>query len=74
MRTTISKYAIDREKAVKAIMKLRREWEDTACGDSLLEVNGSIGYLLFDVAVGLGLNEDEMQLALGQIGADLKDV
>jgi hypothetical protein len=29
---------------------------------------------LFDVAVGLGLNEDEMQLALGQIGADLKDV
>lgn len=74
MKTTTSRHAIDRVKAVGAIMQVRHEWEEAAQGDSLLQVNGCVGYLLADVAAGLGLSNEELQLALGPIADDLKHV
>ena len=57
----------------QAIMGIRHEWEMAARGDSLIEVNGSIGYLLADVALALGLSESELKLALGDVADELAD-
>ena len=65
---------ITRAQAVQAIMNIRHEWEEAAGGVSLVEVNGSVGYLLADVAVALGLTGNELKLALGDIALELADV
>ena len=65
---------ITRTQVVQAIMKIRHEWEDAAGGDSLVEVNVSVGYLLADVAAALGLTGNELKLALGDIAVELAEV
>ena len=64
---------ITRAQVVQAIMKIRHEWEDAARGDSLVEINGSVGYLLADIAVALGLTDSELKLALGDIAVELAE-
>lgn len=74
MAMQVSELVIPRSKVVQAIMKIRHEWETAARGDSLVEANGSVGYLLADMAVGLGLSESELRLALGEVADELAEV
>lgn len=74
MAMQVSELVIPRSKVVQAIMKIRHEWETAARGDSLVETNGSVGYLLADMAVGLGLSESELRLALGEVADELAEV
>jgi hypothetical protein len=74
MAMQVSELVIPRSKVVQAIMKIWHEWETAARGDSLVETNGSVGYLLADMAVGLGLSESELRLALGEVADELAEV
>ena len=55
----------DHAAAVAALSSIRREWEQAARGESLVEVNASVGLLLLDVTTKLGLTPDEQKLVLG---------
>lgn len=44
---------------------LRTDWQEAAGGENLLEVNGSIGYLLLDVCCLLELTPEETEMVLG---------
>lgn len=55
----------DRTKMVMALAELRREWQESVNGGSLLKVETPVGLLLADVADKLGLNEQERYLFLG---------
>ena len=72
MATQVLLSDIPRTKAVKAIMSIRHEWETEARGDSLLFMEASVGFLLYDVAEALGLTTEEMKLALGGLASDLE--
>lgn len=73
METVVYAGTLTRTQVVQAIMHIRHEWEDAARGDSLLETNGSVGYLLADLAKGLGLSGNDLELALGPIADELED-
>lgn len=53
--------------AVQALAKFRKEWEETAEGESLLDVTAPIGLLLADVADRLELSPQERFMFLGKI-------
>ena len=74
MATQIANYMLTRTQVVQAFMRIRHDWETAARGDSLLEVNGSVGYLLADLAVALGLTGNDLKLALGDVAEELVDV
>ena len=57
--------AIPREAAVIAIATLRKEWELEANNESLICIRASVGLLLADIVIGLGLMLNEQQTALG---------
>ena len=67
MSTQVSVPTIPRIQVVQILMRIRHEWEDGAQGDSLIEMDGSVGYLLYDIAEMLGLTDDEKRLALGSL-------
>lgn len=67
MAVQVNDYAISRMQAVKAMMGIRHEWEDHAKGESLLNIEASVGYLLYDIALALNLNQQEIKLALGDL-------
>ena len=67
MSTQVSVPTIPRIQVVQILMRIRHEWEDGAQGDSLIEMDGSVGYLLYDIAEMLGLSDEEMRLALGSL-------
>ena len=71
MDTQGSDAAISRTQVVQVLMRIRHEWEDGAQGISLIEMDGSVGYLLHDIAQLLGLTNDEMKLALGVLVDDI---
>ena len=48
-----------------ALSALRRDWEAAAEGESLLQVNASVGLLLLDIATNLGLTQEQQKLVLG---------
>ena len=52
---------------VQALAKFRREWEEIADGDSLLDVTASVGLLLADVADRLELSPQERYVFLGKL-------
>jgi hypothetical protein len=74
METQVAHHPLTRAQAVRAIRNIRREWETATRGTSLVETNGSVGYLLADFAVGLGLSSDELKLALGELADELADL
>ena len=50
---------------VSAIATVRKEWELEAGNDSLICIRASVGLLLADIVIGLGLEQAEQQDALG---------
>ena len=56
---------IPRSKIIDALTRLRQEWEQAAEGDNLVELDGSVGLLLADLAVAIGLTSEEQVQALG---------
>ena len=55
----------DKVTVLKNLSLLRQEWERAADGDSLINVPGSAGLLLFDVTARLGLTREEQTQVLG---------
>jgi hypothetical protein len=51
--------------AVVALSTIRQEWEHAAEGESLIQVQASVGLLLLDVAAKLGLTQEEQKSVLG---------
>jgi hypothetical protein len=73
MVTQVTHHPLTRAQIVGTISNIRREWETASLGNSLVETNGSVGYLLVDFAVGLGLSGDELKQALGELADELAD-
>ena len=63
MNTTSSSLPLD--VVVSAIAVVRREWELEAGNESLISIRASVGLLLADIVIGLGLKQEEQQAALG---------
>ena len=55
-----------RMKVIESLAKFRQEWQALAEGQSLLEVQASVGLMLVDIADKLELNEQEKSVALGR--------
>lgn len=55
----------DRASTLANLSVLRKEWEQAAEGDSLINVPASVGLLLFDVTARLGLTQEEQAQVLG---------
>jgi hypothetical protein len=56
---------LDRADARNALATIREEWEVAAEGESLVDIAASVGLLLLDIAVKLGMTPDEQKMALG---------
>ncbi len=54
-----------RAQVVQSLAEFRREWQKTAEGKSLVEVEAPIGLILADIADRLGLNPQERYAMLG---------
>ena len=52
-------------RAMAVVKKLREEWREVAGGSSLIDTYASIGLVLVDLVVGLGLTKAEMIDCLG---------
>jgi hypothetical protein len=64
-----------RTQIIGAISKLREEWQEIADGASLVELKGSVGLLLADLALALGLSPDEQVQVLGEkLANELQEV
>ena len=50
---------------VESLALLRKDWEVAAEGESLLNIEGSVGLILFDIVSRLELNVDEQRVLLG---------
>ena len=55
----------DRARMVQALADLRREWQETLTGMSLLDAPAPVGLLLSDIADRLGLSSQERHVMLG---------
>jgi len=63
------------EALLEALAHIRSEWEQAADGQSLVEVQGSVGLLLADVVAAIGLASDEQAHVLGPgLARDLQGV
>ena len=56
---------ITRAQMLESLASLRQDWEKTANGESLLQIEGSVGLILYDFAAKLNLGVEERQLLLG---------
>jgi hypothetical protein len=66
---------IPRSSVIAALSSLRREWTLAVDGESLIEVETSVGLLLADLVTGLGLTQEEQVQVLGvDLANELKDV
>jgi hypothetical protein len=54
-----------RAAAVNALTQLRQEWSDTTTGDSLIDVQASVGLLFYDIVNILNLTPEECEAVLG---------
>jgi hypothetical protein len=71
MDTHYPQTVISKTQVIQALMRVRHEWETAARGDSLTEVSGNVGYILFDIAIGLGLEERDLGVALGDLADEM---
>ena len=55
----------DRRMMLEGLSVLRQEWEGRANGDSLVNLSGSVGLMLFDVTTLLGLTPEDQTVVLG---------
>lgn len=51
---------------VGSLARLREEWHEAVDGESLIDVQASVGLLLGDVVMLLGLSADEQVAVLGE--------
>ena len=65
MLTTIQSDTLSRSQVINALATIRQDWESAVDGESLVDIQGSIGLLLIDLAVGLMLRKSEQQYVLG---------
>ena len=65
MLTQIHPKIITRHQVINAPANIRQEWEQAASGDILIEVKGSVGLLLADLVMAIGLEPSEQVEALG---------
>ena len=65
MFTTIQSDTLSRSQVINALAKIRQDWESAVDGESLVDIQGSIGLLLIDLAVGLKLRKSEQLSVLG---------
>ena len=62
----LAEYSLrERTRMVLALADLRREWQNTVRGGSLLKVETPVGLLLNDIANRLGLSSQERHIMLG---------
>ena len=57
--------SMDRVAVLPALSALRRDWEEVAKEESLIQVNASVGLLLLDIATNLGLSQEQQEFVLG---------
>ena len=69
-----SPLTITQLEVIQALAVIRNQWEDAAQGNSLTRINGSVGYLLFDVAVALGLEGMDLRIALGDLADEVVEI
>ena len=50
---------------ITVLSNLRREWEDAAAGESLLNMEGNVGLFLADIVNAFGFSSHELMLVLG---------
>ena len=75
MFTQSSTESIARTHMVNSLAKIREEWEQAADGNSLVLANASVGLLLADLSIAIGLTTDEKVQALGEdLVNELQDV
>jgi len=65
MFTQSTTESITRPHMVNTIARIREEWEQAADGNSLVFANASVGMLLADLSMAIGLTIDEQVQALG---------
>lgn len=53
------------EQVIEKLSDLRLEWEALNEGDTLIHINGSVGLLLYDLTVQLGMSQNEQVAILG---------
>lgn len=58
-------HPVPRSALIRALARVRAEWEEAAGEDSLIEMQASVGLLLADIARALGLTPLEQIEALG---------
>lgn len=57
---------IDRAAIVDALANFRQTWEQGTDGEDLVDTFASVGLILGDLVLALGLNETEQVAALGE--------
>lgn len=55
----------DHAMMLAALSAFRQEWDVAAEGESLVQVNASVGLLLLDITAKLGLTPNEQKVVLG---------
>ncbi len=56
---------LDRQEVIDALTIIRKEWEVAAEGEPLEIIDASVGFILQDVVLAIGLSEDEQLTVLG---------
>jgi hypothetical protein len=57
---------LDRQRVIDALTIIRKEWDIASEGEPLEFVEGSVGFIIQDVVLAIGLSEDEQLAVLGQ--------
>jgi hypothetical protein len=74
MDTHLYQTGVPKTRIVQVLMKIRHEWETVARGDSLTEIDGNVGLLLFDIAINLGLEGLDLRVALGSLADEVLEI
>ena len=56
---------IPRSHLINVFAKIREEWEEAADSSSLIDMNASVGMLLADMVVSIGLTTSEQEEVFG---------
>jgi hypothetical protein len=65
MLTTEQQKTLTHSCIIDALVRFREEWEQVAEGESLVDIKGSVGLILFDLVIALALIPNEQAMVLG---------
>jgi hypothetical protein len=65
MLTTTQPQILTSTNVVEALARFRREWEQAAEGESLVDIQGSVGLMLADLVIALALRPSVQVQVLG---------